>query len=80
MLPAGVFVLLLFAFAVLLVGGSRLVALILTLGQQSAALRIPLGWVYLVLPLTGLLVMFHAAAGFAATLTGEDPERAGGSE
>lgn len=69
-----------FAFAVLVVGGSRLVALTLSLGQQSAALRIPLGWIYLVLPLTGLLVMFHAAAGFAATLTGEGSGRAGGSE
>ncbi len=49
-----------FAVAVLFVGGLRLVALTLSLGQTSAALGIPIGWVYLVLPLSGLLI-----AGFA---------------
>ena len=43
-----------FAALVLLGGGAGLVWLTLDLGQTSAALQIPLGFVYLVLPLSGL--------------------------
>ncbi len=50
-----------FAALVLVVGGSGLVWLTLNLGQTSAALHVPLGFVYLVLPLSGLLMMFYAA-------------------
>ena len=50
----------LFALSVLVIGGIRLVALTLTLGQTSAALHVPLGYVYLVLPLSGLLIMFFS--------------------
>jgi TRAP-type C4-dicarboxylate transport system permease small subunit len=49
-----------FAALVLVVGGSGLVWLTLDLGQTSAALQIPLGFVYLVLPLSGLLMMFYS--------------------
>ncbi|UCG89244.1 MAG: TRAP transporter small permease [Gemmatimonadota bacterium] len=49
-----------FAFSVLVIGGVRLVALTLTLGQTSAALHVPLGYVYLALPLSGLLMMFYS--------------------
>jgi len=52
----------LFALAVLVVGGIRLVTLTLTLGQTSAALHVPLGYVYLALPLSGLLMMFFSVA------------------
>ncbi len=49
------------AFALLLiVGGARLVWLMLYLGQTSAALRVPLGYVYLALPLSGVLIGFYA--------------------
>ena len=34
--------------------------LTLTLGQTSTALHIPIGYVYLVLPLSGLLIMYYA--------------------
>ena len=51
----------LFAATVLVFGGGRLVVLSFQLEQRSAALGIPLGVVYLVLPLSGLLVMFHSA-------------------
>lgn len=47
---------LLLAVAVLGVGGSRLVWVTLVLGQDSAALGIPLGGVYLALPLSGALI------------------------
>jgi len=50
----------LFALSVLVVGGTHLVALTLTLGQTSAALHVPLGYVYLALPLSGLLMMFYS--------------------
>ncbi len=51
---------LLFAVAVMIVGGLRLMSLAFLMGQVSAALGIPLGYVYLVLPLSGLLIAFYA--------------------
>ena len=50
-----------FALLVLVIGGGSLVRLTLSLGQTSAALQVPLGYVYLVLPLSGLLMMFFSA-------------------
>jgi len=50
----------LFALLVLVIGGIRLVAITLSLNQISAALRIKLGYVYLVLPVSGALIMFYA--------------------
>ena len=50
-----------FAALVLVGGGSGLVWLTLDLGQTSAALQLPLGLVYLALPLSGLVTMFYAA-------------------
>ena len=51
----------LFAFFVMVVGGLRLVTITLTLDQISAALRMKLGYVYMVIPLSGILIMFYAA-------------------
>lgn len=50
---------LLFAGGVLVAGGLRLVYIQLSLGQTSASLNIPLGYVYLVLPLTGVVMGFY---------------------
>lgn len=50
----------LFALCVMVVGGLRLVAITWTLDQVSAALQIKLGTVYLVLPLSGLLIMYYS--------------------
>ncbi len=50
----------LFAFFVMGIGGVRLVTITLKLNQISAALRLQLGYVYCVLPLSGLLIMFYA--------------------
>jgi TRAP-type C4-dicarboxylate transport system permease small subunit len=55
------FLVLTFAFLVMVIGGMRLVMLTLMLEQFSAALRVPLGYVYLALPLSGLLIMFYSA-------------------
>lgn len=49
-----------FAVGVLVVGGLQLVRLTLSLGQTSAALRIPIGWVYSALPLSGVLIAWFA--------------------
>lgn len=51
---------LLFAFTVMVVGGSNLVGLTLYLEQISASLQIQLGYVYLALPISGLLIVFYS--------------------
>jgi TRAP-type C4-dicarboxylate transport system permease small subunit len=51
---------LIFAFFVLVVGGLRLVILTFTLNQISPALGITMGYVYIVLPLTGLLMIYYS--------------------
>ena len=53
---------LVFAALVLVGGGSGLVWLTLDLGQASAALQIPLGLVYVVLPVSGLLMIYFSAS------------------
>lgn len=49
----------LFALVVMVGGGLRLVQLTLGFGQTSAALGLPLGAVYAVIPLSGLLIVFY---------------------
>jgi TRAP-type C4-dicarboxylate transport system permease small subunit len=49
-----------FAFSVMFIGGIRLVTITLTLNQISAALQVPLGYVYLVLPISGLVIAFYS--------------------
>lgn len=49
----------LFAIFALVIGGSRLVLISYHLGQQSAALQIPLAVVYTVLPLSGVLIIYY---------------------
>lgn len=49
-----------FALAVMVWGGYSLMALMLLLGQTSAALSLPIGYVYFVVPLSGVLTMFYA--------------------
>lgn len=51
----------LFSFFVMVIGGIRLVQITLTLNQISAALQIPLGYVYSVLPISGVLMMYYSA-------------------
>ena len=58
----------LFALFVMVIGGFRLVSITLKLNQISAALQIQLGYVYFVLPLSGLLIMFYAFLSFMEKL------------
>lgn len=54
------FFIFLFALSVMIVGGIWLVYTRFYLGQTSAALEIPLGYVYMVLPLSGLFIVYFA--------------------
>lgn len=53
-------VVLAFALVVMVIGGLRLVSLTLLLEQTSAALHLPLGYVYLALPFSGALMVFYS--------------------
>ena len=64
-------VVLLFALAVLVGGGGRLVWIQLSLGQQSAALQLKLGYVYLAVPLAGALIVFYSAIALLDILRGD---------
>ncbi len=48
-----------FSILALIIGGGNLVYVNFELGQSSAALGIPLGYVYLVLPLSGILIIIY---------------------
>lgn len=49
----------LFALAVMVGGGGQLVLLTYQLDQMSAALGVRISWIYLVLPLSGILIAFY---------------------
>jgi TRAP-type C4-dicarboxylate transport system permease small subunit len=49
-----------FAFTVMTIGGSWLVYTRFALNVRSAALELPLGYVYLVLPLSGILILYYS--------------------
>lgn len=48
-----------FVVVVLVVGGSRLVYVTSTLGQTSAALQVPLSFVYSIVPISGLVIIYY---------------------
>lgn len=56
---AGLTVSLVFALVVMVYGGFSLMSLTLSLKQTSAALGLPMGYVYSVLPLSGALIAFY---------------------
>jgi TRAP-type C4-dicarboxylate transport system permease small subunit len=64
-------VVLLFALAVLVGGGGRLVWIQLSLGQQSAALQLKLGYVYLAVPLAGVFIAFYSVVFLVEAMRGE---------
>ena len=49
-----------FAILVMVWGGIKLMYITLTLGQVSAALNVPLGYIYSVLPLSGILIFYYS--------------------
>jgi TRAP-type C4-dicarboxylate transport system permease small subunit len=50
---------LLFALVALVIGGTQLVYITWSLGQTSPTLQIPMAFVYLILPVSGLLIMYY---------------------
>lgn len=52
-------IVILFALAVLLIGGSRLVYITSKLGQVSTALDLPLAVVYSIVPISGLFIIIY---------------------
>ncbi len=54
-------IIIIFSMVALVFGGSWLVFVTLDLNQLSAAFQVPIGYVYLVLPLSGLLMTYYSA-------------------
>ena len=52
-------IILFFAFFVMIIGGGHLVFVTIKLEQLSPSLQIPLGFVYSVIPLSGLIIIFY---------------------
>lgn len=50
----------LFALIIMVIGGGNLVYTTLSLGQISSALNLPLGYVYSIVPLCGLIIIFFS--------------------
>ena len=57
-----------FAFLVMVIGGIRLVQLSFQFEQTSAALEIPLGFIYMVVPFSGLLICYYNLDSFISVL------------
>ncbi len=49
-----------FALLVLVIGGGNLVYLTFLLGQKSPAMHISLGYVYSIIPISGLIIMYFS--------------------
>lgn len=49
-----------FALVVMVIGGGNLVYTTLRLGQLSPAMQLPLGLVYAIVPLSGLMILFFS--------------------
>lgn len=65
----------LFALFAMVWGGIKLVYITLTLNQTSAALNVPLGYVYLVVPLSGFIIIYYSIMNL--TEKREDPVELG---
>jgi TRAP-type C4-dicarboxylate transport system permease small subunit len=63
-----------FAAGVMVGGGVRLVWITLTLGQTSAALDVPLGYVYLAVPLAGVGIVVYGVLHLLELHRGRDEE------
>ena len=61
----------LFALVVMVIGGSNLVYTTLHLEQLSGTLRIPLGYVYAIFPICGLLIMSFSVFHISKILTNQ---------
>lgn len=53
-------IIILFSVLIMIIGGTRLVVLTLNLNQLSASMGIKMGYIYTVLPLSGLLMVWYS--------------------
>jgi len=67
----------LFALTTMVIGGIRLVYITLSLEQTSPVMEIPKGFVYLVLPISGLLIMLFSVLNFYTNPWKVDTKEAG---
>ncbi|MBN1758418.1 MAG: TRAP transporter small permease [Chitinispirillaceae bacterium] len=58
-----------FALFIMVIGGARLLTITFTLRQISPAMKIPMGYIYSVLPISGLLFMYYSVAAMFETVT-----------
>ncbi|SNR31496.1 TRAP-type C4-dicarboxylate transport system, small permease component [Maribacter sedimenticola] len=49
-----------FALVIMVIGGGNLVYTTLSLGQTSSALHVPLGYVYAIVPVCGIIIIFFS--------------------
>lgn len=54
----------LFSLCAFVIGGSRLVYIVYKLDQHSPALQVPLALVYLVIPISGILIIYYKFSDF----------------
>ena len=60
-----------FVVAAMIIGGSRLVYVTSYLGQQSAALGWPLAAIYTVMPISGIIIVYHKISDIILELKAE---------
>ncbi|MFZ1750421.1 MAG: TRAP transporter small permease [Saprospiraceae bacterium] len=53
-------IVMIFAIIVMVIGGANLVYTTLYLGQVSPAMHVPLGYIYSIVPFSGLLIVFYS--------------------
>ncbi|PRP66701.1 TRAP transporter small permease [Nonlabens agnitus] len=57
-----------FSLCVMIIGGSRLCQLTFQFEQTSASLGLPLGFIYLIVPISGILICYFSLDSFFAKL------------
>ena len=50
---------LIFALLVMVIGGINLMYMLITLGNMSPALSLPIGYIYSVIPISGILIVYY---------------------
>lgn len=62
---------LVFAVSVMIIGGIYLVITVLSLEQLSATLQIPMGYIYIAIPLSGILISFYSIVNISESFKNE---------
>ncbi|WP_339924458.1 TRAP transporter small permease [uncultured Cyclobacterium sp.] len=67
-------VIILFVIPVMIMGGANLVYITFILEQKSATLQLPLAYVYMMIPFSGLLVLFYQLADLKILMNNKAPQ------